>query len=918
MKKSLLALLVLIVGACSVTPDEKEPVKTFGEMAQGTYEMGEQELELKADGHFYDGTTIVYTMVEDRGEGKAVYSMTDTAIPPVTKYFGFSIKVDGDTKTLTMYIKTATEYWDVQSDVSFDSKFKRETHISIPAGGGEDKPLDPAEAKAFIDKVNNENLYHLVNSTLTAFPKMSVEDTITLEIYSQTGSEKKEFKLAHLRNETDAIFTNGIGADTLYVGITFRKKTLDQQDQKDYNKDYTKDNISWSLSTALAVVNDATAAQKSAFAKKVNDAGLKIVDSTGAFINFIITPEGTFDSSSIVSVINDTTALVIESTYQTEVYQVELRGEEFGTIHNDGKFNVIAFIPNTTAEAIKIFADKIKAEGLSFFDGTDFVDFTIAADGTYTVDRSDYKIGKIIDANTVLVSWSDTYGTGTKTHGLIGTEYGRLDDGTMGNVLAFKKATAGEIATFATKIKAEGLVFEKNGDFVDFTIAADGTYSANSFDYKIGKIIDANTVLVLLSDTDGIRGTETHGLRGTDFGDLHYDGLYVDDVVAFKKATPEAIKTFADKMKAEGLVFAKDGDFVDFTIAADGTYTIDRDYKIGKIIDANTVLVLYSDTYGNTGTQTHRLIGTQYGYLRDGQDGLYVDDVLAFKKATAGEIATFATKINNLSLTTKDGISTLFKITADGTYSANGYDYKIGKIIDDNTVLVLWSDTYGSNTGTQTHGLIGTQYGVLDDGTMNTVLAFKKVTAGEIATFATKIKAEGLVFEKNGDFVDFTIAADGTYSANSFDYKIGKIIDANTVLVSYSDTAGNTGTETHGLIGTQYSRLNSDGTMGKVLAFKKATAGEIATFATKINNLSLTIKDGTSTLFTITDGTYSVSQFGSLTTYKIGKIINDNTVLVSYSDTAGNTGTETHGLVGTKYGVLNYNGTAFDTVLAEK
>jgi hypothetical protein len=535
MKKSLLALLVLIVGACSVTPDEKEPVKTFGEMAQGTYEMGEQELELKADGHFYDGTTIVYTMVEDRGEGKAVYSMTDTAIPPVTTYFGFSVKVDGDTKTLTVYIKTATEYWDVQSDVSFDSKFKRGTHISIPAGGGEDKPLDPAEAKAFIDKVNNRNLYHLVDSKLTAFPKMSVEGTITLEIYSQTGSEKKEFKLAHLRNATDAIFTNGIGANTLYVGITFRNKTLELQSEKDYNKDYTKDNISWSKRTAtLAVVNDATAAQKSAFAKRVNDAGLKIVDSTGAFIDFIITPEGTFDSSSIVSVINDTTALVIDG--YTDVYQVELRGEEFGAIHNDGKFNVIAFIPNTTAEAIKIFADKIKAEGLSFFDGTDFVDFTIAADGTYTVDRSDYKIGKIIDANTVLVSWSDTYGTGTKTHGLIGTEYGRLDDGTMGNVLAFKKATAGEIATFATKINNLSLTI-KDGISTLFTIT-DGTYSVSQFGslttYKIGKIINDNTVLVSYSDTAGNTGTETHGLVGTKYGVLNYNGTAFDTVLAEK------------------------------------------------------------------------------------------------------------------------------------------------------------------------------------------------------------------------------------------------------------------------------------------------------------------------------------------------------------------------------------------------
>ena len=117
------------------------------------------------------------------------------------------------------------------------------------------------------------------------------------------------------------------------------------------------------------------------------------------------------------------------------------------------------------------------------------------------------------------------------------------------------------------------------------------------------------------------------------FGDLRdgQDGLYVDTVIAFKKATAGEIATFATKIKAEGLVFEKNGDFVDFTIAADGTYSANSfDYKIGKIIDDNTVLVLWSNG-SITGTQTHGLIGTQYGYLRDGQDGLYVDDVLAEK-----------------------------------------------------------------------------------------------------------------------------------------------------------------------------------------------------------------------------------------------------------------------------------------------
>ena len=908
MKKSLLVLLVLIMGACSVTPeDEKEPTptptpKTFGEIAQGIYTIEGQKLELKIDGHLYDGDTIIYTMVEDKGDGKAVYSVITTTPTTVTKYFGLSVAVTGETKTLTFYKKSETEYWDLQPEVSFDPSFSQGDLDSIPEGGGENDPLDPTEAKVFIDKVNNAKLSIFDSSGFTAFPEIPANGTIELEI----DSEKKEFKLAHLRNEIDAIFTNGTDANISYIGITFRKNTLDLQDKIDSSLGYTKDNISWSKTREVLALKKATPDEIKLFANKINAEGF-ISAKNGNWVEFNITKDGTYNDQdgytyTIGQVINKTSVSVAYLYGSGGSSGIEIHGlkdGEYGILNSEGTMDTVIGIKKATPTEIVDFVKTLEGFVSPKLVNGNWVDLEIV-NGAYNNGTTTYKIGKFINPTTVLVAYDDDSGnTGTETHGLVDGEYGILNnDGLINTVIAFKTATATEMVDFVKTL--EGFVYSQavNGNWVDFVITA-GAYSDATKSFKIRQVLTLTTVLVAYDDGLGNTGTETHGLIGKNFGTLNSDNT-MNTAIAVKKATIDDIKAFAGIINDEGLSFFNGADFVEFVIAENGTYNgANGAYKIGQVMENNTVLVTYDDGFGNISTETHGLRNGQYGSL-DNTSDTTVNDIIAFKKSTPTEIAKFAGTIDGfLSVQLVGGNWANFIINiADGTYSDQYGTYKIGKVINPTTVLVA------RGLSTQIHGLRGTEFGRIDntsDTTVNDIIAFKKSTPTEIVNFVKKL--EGFVYPQavNGNWVDLVIS-DGTYTdeGNIYTYDIGKV-SGNTVLVAYK-TGGNSGTERHGLINGEYGVLNPGGTMKTVIAFKKATTEEIATFAKKLEGF-VSAKNGNWVDLVITaDGTYTPSRVS----YKIGKVINPTTVLVAYID-RNETITEKHGIIGKEFGDLNPN-----------
>ena len=908
MKKSLLVLLVLIMGACSVTPeDEKEPTptptpKTFGEIAQGIYTIEGQKLELKIDGHLYDGDTIIYTMVEDKGDGKAVYSVITTTPTTVTKYFGLSVTVTGETKTLTFYKKSETEYWDLQPEVSFDPSFSQGDLDSIPEGGGENDPLDPTEAKVFIDKVNNAKLSIFDSSGFTAFPEIPANGTIELEI----DSEKKEFKLAHLRNEIDAIFTNGTDANISYIGITFRKNTLDLQDKIDSSLGYTKDNISWSKTREVLALKKATPDEIKLFANKINAEGF-ISAKNGNWVDFDITKDGTYNDQdgytyTIGQVINKTSVSVAYLYGSGGSSGIEIHGlkdGEYGILNSEGTMDTVIGIKKATPTEIVDFVKTLEGFVSPKLVNGNWVDLEIV-NGAYNNGTTTYKIGKFINPTTVLVAYDDDSGnTGTETHGLVDGEYGILNnDGLINTVIAFKTATATEMVDFVKTL--EGFVYSQavNGNWVDFVITA-GAYSDATKSFKIRQVLTLTTVLVAYDDGLGNTGTETHGLIGKNFGILNSDNT-MNTAIAVKKATIDDIKAFAGIINDEGLSFFNGADFVEFVIAENGTYNgANGAYKIGQVMENNTVLVTYDDGFGNISTETHGLRNGQYGSL-DNTSDTTVNDLIAFKKSTTLEIAKFAGTIDGfLSVQLVGGNWANFIINiADGTYSDQYGTYKIGKVINPTTVLVA------RGLSTQIHGLIGTEFGRLDntsDTTVNDIIAFKKSTPTEIVNFVKTLEGFAYPQAVNGNWVDLVIS-DGTYTdeGNIYTYDIGKV-SGNTVLVAYK-TGGNSGTERHGLINGEYGVLNPGGTMKTVLAFKKVTTEEIATFAKKLEGF-VSAKNGNWVDLVITaDGTYTPSRVS----YKIGKVINPTTVLVAYID-RNETITEKHGIIGKEFGDLNPN-----------
>ena len=184
------------------------------------------------------------------------------------------------------------------------------------------------------------------------------------------------------------------------------------------------------------------------------------------------------------------------------------------------------------------------------------------------------------------------------------------------------------------------------------------------------------------------------------------------------------------KIELSAFLYSRNGTWNNFPsiIEVMSTSGIIGRYKVDNVtynitaIDISTKEVTVNNLASGS-SEIHKIIGDQYGKVLNGtiKDGT---EIAIKKDATA--IQNFAQRITALNLTRKvppSGEASLFSIADDGKYQhQTGGTYEIGRVIDNNTVLIAFKND--STTGTEINGLRDGKYGTIKtDGTIDDIIA---------------------------------------------------------------------------------------------------------------------------------------------------------------------------------------------------
>ncbi len=412
-----------------------------------------------------------------------------------------------------------------------------------------------------------------------------------------------------------------------------------------------------------------------------------------------------------------------------------------------------------------------------------------------------------------------------------------------------------EIAEFAAKIKATGLVFAKETALVPFEIASDGTYTdAQGIPYQIIRIINDNTVLSTSIDF----GEQIHELVNGVFGITFQE-------IAFTPVSPAETLSFREKVNAKNLDSEQSGSWKTFLIAENGTYTTDNTtYTITRIINEDSVLVAKS----TGGTEIHGLVDSSFGAVIGST--IYKD--LAFRKATSGDLASLRTKLASFIVEGNKKWDTFSIPTDKTTYTIKGITYEIGKVIDENNYLVAKSPS-----GTENHRINDNSFGPINSGNI-TEIAFKKATTADINQLNNKLNDFIFLNTATAEWDEFEIVPnDGLYSyiVNNVTYQIGRITGLDSGTPNVLVMSSTSGKETHKII--DESSFVSDNTDKTIIAFVGSDEDDKKTFLDKLDNFIFT-KAGEWQDLTKTTTTYTIDE----ETYTIGRVEDDEiTILVT-------------------------------------
>ena len=406
-------------------------------------------------------------------------------------------------------------------------------------------------------------------------------------------------------------------------------------------------------------------------------------------------------------------------------------------------------------------------------------------DYKYTVGDATYNITDIdtADWNVEVVKTVDGVADIIETHVLKGEIFGVAtttgDKVDPTKVIALRKNATD---TFIAHINSKKLTRKDDGSL--FVIKNDGSYSHDSYTMWIGRVIDPDTVLVVLNNIKtGKTDTEIQGLREDKFGllNLDYDTVIPESMIAHKDTR------LADlKIKLKDYVYITAGTVADFPaviipITTDPRYL--GKYKVGSttyyIKDINSAIDIVTLTDG----KIHRLLEAsgQYGVVASGGK-ITRGTEIAFKRDPKA-VKDFIDKINTTGLKyvkKNDNNWYPFGINTDGTYADNRKDkYTIVSVIDPNTVLV----TFDNKGEMDIHQLDGNDLKVYNPAMeFNRITAVKTSTDEAIKKYAKKINDLELKYTESHDRfeIDTTYF---TYTHDGKEYRIGAV-DGNIATVA--------------------------------------------------------------------------------------------------------------------------------------
>ena len=365
-----------------------------------------------------------------------------------------------------------------------------------------------------------------------------------------------------------------------------------------------------------------------------------------------------------------------------------------------------------------------------------------------------YDIGKINGTTIEVISLAN----GIETHKLESEKLIKTSDATE---IAFKGSTDSEINTFLDNL--DTFIFAKDGIWksvllTDATASRGGTYDdVNNITYDIGQI-NGNNIKVVSADF----GIETHKLENKKL-----IKTVSGTEIAFQKATTDEINILKGKL-ADFIFHNTTSGWTDLSITISATAPFlyiykdaaDITYEIGAITGNDIKVVKYNIGIPKA-IETHTIeLGTSFGSKIP--SGGIIE--LAFKKIPS-EIKDFAGKIDP-KLRLKDS-TTLFEIKPDGTYvDKDGNAYEIGRMHNLTSAEVSKASGVAPTiTHTlETNGIRGDKYGritALSDVIVNPVIA-------EVSPLDALIRElEKYSYAKDGEWKSISVdPATGVFEAH--------------------------------------------------------------------------------------------------------------------------------------------------------
>ena len=191
MKKILLLLMVLVIGACSVdktdSGDKPETPKTFLDIIPGEYVLEDKNVKIGADGDIYEGDTLLYSYEEETStaSSRAYYSLPEGGFVGLKKIVYVPNRIE-------LYKKDRIGSWDSKEEVLFTPE-----HVVA------------TETELFKIKIQ----------TITKFYNKDIDVNVDGN-FTVMGTD---YSFKSLKNDSQAIYM--VGTD-LYVGIAIVNDTI--------------------------------------------------------------------------------------------------------------------------------------------------------------------------------------------------------------------------------------------------------------------------------------------------------------------------------------------------------------------------------------------------------------------------------------------------------------------------------------------------------------------------------------------------------------------------------------------------------------------------------------------------------------------------------------------------------------------